>query len=44
MNDVINAHNPIWPSSVNLASNISGGGLGVWYGFSASYSDIEIGE
>ncbi len=42
MNDVINAHNPVYPSSTNLSSNITGGGLGIWYGFSASYVDVEL--
>jgi hypothetical protein len=42
MSDVINAHNPIYPSSANLSSNIEGGGLGIWYGFSASYGNVDI--
>jgi hypothetical protein len=44
MNDVINAHNPVWPSAVNLPSNIEGGGLGIWYGFSADYGTADIPE
>ncbi|MDR2890695.1 MAG: DUF4249 domain-containing protein [Alistipes sp.] len=41
MNDAVNAHNPVYPSFQNLPSNIRGGGLGVWYGFSASYGEFE---
>ncbi len=44
LEDVINAHNPIYPSSANLPSNIEGGGLGIWYGFSADYGEILLPE
>lgn len=44
MNEVINARNPIYPSTSNLKSNIRGGGLGVWYGFSAAYGDVDMSE
>lgn len=44
MNDVVNARNPLYPSSANLKSNIEGGGLGVWYGFSSAYADVDLAE
>lgn len=44
MNEIINARNPIYPAAANLKSNIKGGGLGVWYGFSAAYGEVELPE
>lgn len=42
MNEIINARNPIYPAATNLKSNIKGGGLGVWYGFSAVYGEVAL--
>lgn len=42
MNEVVNSRNPIYPSASNLKSNIAGGGLGIWYGFSSAYREIRL--
>ncbi len=35
--EVLNAMNPIFPSTVNLPSNIGGGGRGIWCGYASRY-------
>lgn len=40
----LNSVNPIFPSTSNLPTNISNGGLGIWAGYGTSYHRVTVGN
>lgn len=40
----LNSVNPIFPSTSNLPTNISNGGLGIWSGYGTSYHRVTVGN
>lgn len=40
----LNSVNPIFPSTSNLPTNISNGGLGIWAGYGTSYQRVTVGN
>lgn len=40
----LNSVNPIFPSTSNLPTNLSNGGMGIWAGYATNYYKVEITE
>jgi hypothetical protein len=40
----LNSVNPIFPSTSNLPTNMSNGGLGIWAGYGTSYHRVTVGN